>query len=146
MAAMAGRFVHAVAKALDQGAALLGRGDARAAHLATGARGEEAAYFHLRKMGYTMVARNWRSPRRKGEIDLIGYDGEVLCFIEVKTRTTRAVAPAEAAVDENKKRDVMAVADEYVRRVKTNPAVRLDVVSVYFERGETEITVFKGAF
>ncbi len=42
------------------------------------------------------VARNFRLPNRGGEIDLIGWDRDVLCFIEVKTRTTRNVKPAEA--------------------------------------------------
>jgi putative endonuclease len=65
--------------------------DKIAAHYKTGKRGEQAAYFHLRKLGYTMVARNFRSPRCKGEIDLIGWDKDVLCFVEVKTRTTKDV-------------------------------------------------------
>lgn len=148
MSGMAGRLIHAVARAIDGTAAMLGRGSRgeRPAHLETGARGEEEAYFHLRRLGYTMVARNFRSPRRKGEIDLIGYDGEVLCFIEVKTRTTRAVMPAEAAVDQEKQRDLIAVADEYVRRLKSAPSTRFDVVSVYFEGGKPEITLFRGAF
>ena len=145
MTAMSGRLTHAIAKALDKTASLFGR-DERAAHMVTGARGEEEAYFHLRKLGYTMVARNFRSPRRRGEIDLIGYEKDVLCFIEVKTRTTRAVAPAEAAVDEDKQRDIRAVAEEYLRRLNPAPASRFDVVSVYFEAGKTEVTVFKGAF
>ncbi|MGA7337409.1 MAG: YraN family protein, partial [Candidatus Sulfotelmatobacter sp.] len=74
-----------------------------AAHHRTGRRGEEAAYFHLRMLGYTMVARNFRSPRSRGEIDLIGWDHDVLCFVEVKTRTTRDVKPGEAAVDRHKR-------------------------------------------
>ena len=143
---MSGRLVHAVAMAVDKTASLLGRGKDRAEHLSTGARGEEEAYFHLRKLGYTMVARNFRSPRRRGEIDLIGYEGDVLCFIEVKTRTTRAVAPAEAAVDDYKQRELAAVAQEYLRRLKDAPASRFDVVSVYYENGDKEITLFRGAF
>src|SRR5258706_14465191 len=47
-----------------------------AAHHRTGKRGEEAAYFHLRTLGYTMVARNFRSPRCRGEIDLIGWEDD----------------------------------------------------------------------
>jgi putative endonuclease len=42
------------------------------AHHRIGRRGEEEAYFYLRKLGYVMVARNYRSARRRGEIDLIG--------------------------------------------------------------------------
>jgi Holliday junction resolvase-like predicted endonuclease len=73
------------------------------AHQLTGRRGEEAAYFYLRKLGYTMVAQNFRSPRCRGEIDLIGWDKDVLCFVEVKTRTTHDVKPGEAAVDRHKR-------------------------------------------
>ena len=83
----------------------------------TGRRGEEAAYFHLRKLGYTMVARNFRSPRCRGEIDLIGWDDDVLCFIEVKTRTTRDVKPGEAAVDRYKRKVLAIIIREYLRRL-----------------------------
>jgi putative endonuclease len=64
----------------------------RPSYLRTGRRGEEDAYFYLRRRGYVMVARNFRTARHHGEIDLIGWDRDVLCFIEVKTRTTRCQA------------------------------------------------------
>jgi putative endonuclease len=132
---------------MDSAARLLGRRDARAAHLQTGERGEEAAYFHLRKMGYTIVARNWRSPRRRGELDLVGWHDDVLCFIEVKTRTSRGLVPAEASVDAEKQRDLRAVAKEYLLRAKPDAASRFDVVSVYFEEHKpAEINVIRDAF
>ncbi len=53
-----------------------------------------------------MVARNFRSARCRGEIDLIGWDADVLCFIEVKTQNSRDVKTAEAAVDRHKRREV----------------------------------------
>jgi len=62
-------------------------------HLLTGKRGEIEAYLHLRKLGYKMVAANFRVPYDRGEIDLIGWDEGVLCFIEVKTRTSADFAP-----------------------------------------------------
>ena len=52
----------------------------------TGVRGETYAYWYLRRHGYTLIARNYRAPGVKGEIDLVGYDGKVLAFVEVKTR------------------------------------------------------------
>ena len=52
----------------------------------TGVRGETFAYWYLRRHGYVFVARNYKVPGMKGEIDLIGYDGEILAFVEVKTR------------------------------------------------------------
>src|ERR1700689_5966490 len=53
----------------------------------TGVRGETFAYWYLRRHGYIFVARNYKVPGMKGEIDLIGYDGEILAFVEVKTRS-----------------------------------------------------------
>jgi putative endonuclease len=86
-------------------------------HLLTGKRGEEDAYFYLRQKGYIMVARNFRTARHHGEIELIGWDDkqDVLCFIEVKTRTTRDVKPAEAAVDRKKRHDLRIVIRDYLR-------------------------------
>src|SRR5689334_3278825 len=81
----------------------------------TGQRGEEDAYFYLRRHAYVMVARNYRSPHHRGEIDLIGWNNDMLCFIEVKTRTTRDVKPAEAAVDREKRRALRAIIADYLR-------------------------------
>jgi len=121
--------------------------DVRPKHQQTGTRGEEAAYFHLRKLGYTMVARNFRSPRCRGEIDLIGWDADVLCFIEVKTRTSRDIKTAEAAVDRYKRREVAQVAREYLRRVPLTCQWRFDIVSVYYANlaSRPEIEVFRNA-
>ncbi len=121
--------------------------DRSAPHLATGRRGEELAYFYLRERGYTITARNWRSPRRKGEIDLIGWEDGELVFIEVKTRTTRAVMPAEAAVDRDKQYELVGMAMAYLRRMPKDTVTRFDVVSVYFCQGEeTDVKLFKNAF
>lgn len=117
-------------------------------HQQVGRRGEEDAYFHLRQQGYVMVARNYRSPRRRGEIDLIGWDKDVLCFIEVKTRTSRDVKPAEAAVDREKRRELAGMAREYVRRLPVAVSWRFDVISVYYDspRLSPGIELFKNAF
>ena len=80
-----------------------------------------------------MVARNFRSPRRRGEIDLIGWHKNVLCFIEVKTRSSHDVKPAEAAVDRAKQQQLQLVAREYLHHVSPSCQWRFDVVSVYFE-------------
>jgi putative endonuclease len=121
--------------------------DDRPEHLRTGARGEEYAYFHLRKLGYAIVARNFRSPRCHGEIDLIGWDRDVLCFIEVKTRRTRDVKTPEAAVDYHKRREIAQVAREYLRHVPPRCQWRFDVVSVYCDGNNShpQIEVFRNA-
>ena len=91
-------LTRTVIRSLDWLASRVGYIDPRPTHQRMGTRGEEAAYFHLRKLGYIVVARNYRSPRCRGEIDLIGWDADVLCFIEVKTRSSRDVKTAAAAV------------------------------------------------
>jgi putative endonuclease len=119
-----------------------------AEHHRTGRRGEEAAYFYLRKLGYTMVARNFRSPRCRGEIDLIGWEKDVLCFVEVKTRSTLDVKPGEAAVDQHKRREVAAVVRDYLRRFPLSCQWRFDVVSVYYGHSrarQPQIEVFRNS-
>jgi putative endonuclease len=117
-------------------------------HQRTGRRGEEGAYFYLRKLGYVMVARNYRSHRRRGEIDLIGWEKDVLCFIEVKTRTTRDIKPAEAAVDFAKRRELSGVAREYLRRLAPSCQWRFDVLSVYYDEpaSRPQFELFRNAF
>jgi putative endonuclease len=97
-----------------------------------------------------VVARRWTSARVRGDVDLIGWDGEWLCFVEVKTRTARDLTPAETAVDENKRRMVRGLAGAYLRTFpeseRRSIPVRFDVVSVYLIDGTAEFEVFKGAF
>jgi putative endonuclease len=118
------------------------------AHQRTGRRGEEDAYFYLRRRGYVIIARNYRSPHSRGELDLVGWDGEVLCFIEVKTRTTRAIKPAEAAVDYAKQKELGLVSRDFLHRVAPSCQWRFDVVSVYYDyhRGQPTFELFQNAF
>jgi putative endonuclease len=117
-------------------------------HLSTGQRGERAAFFWLRLRGYTIVARSWRSARAPGDLDLIAWQPgpagrpahETLCFIEVKTRTTRLVAPAHFAVDDRKRRVLRRLARHYLHQLPARPAnaqpvaTRFDILSIYFEK------------
>ena len=128
-----GQLTRFVLRALDSAARLLPRKGTPPAHLRTGSRGEEEAFFYLRQQGYVIIARNYRSPRSRSELDMVGWDGEVLCFIEVKTRTSRDIQPAEVAVDPEKRGDLSRVAREFLLKMKTTPAFRFDIVSVYFE-------------
>jgi putative endonuclease len=139
---------QAVVRALDWVAERTLPPDDTPMHQRTGHRGEEHAYFYLRRLGYVMVSRNFRSSRRRGEIDLIAWDHGMLCFIEVKTRTTHAVKPAEAAVDRDKQRGLAAVADEYLHHLARPCQWRFDVVTVYYEPQSSQplIELFRNAF
>lgn len=122
-----------------------------AEHLATGLRGEREALIHLRTLGYTVVARRWKSPKLRGDVDLIGWDEERLCFIEVKTRTGRdPLAPAESAVDADKQEMLRKMARAYLRgfpeKLRREVPVRFDIVSVYLQPTTVEFDVYKGAF
>jgi putative endonuclease len=126
-----------------------GRSGSLPAHLTIGIEGEDAAFFYLQRKGYTVVARRWSSGDVPGDVDLIAWDGPVLCFIEVKTRTAHDLTPAESAVDEHKRNVLRRLARRYVRQLptKTAPSTRFDVVSVYqVPRQERELQHFEGSF
>ena len=120
----------------------------RPAHQLTGRRGEEDAYFYLRRRGYTIIARNYRSPHHRGELDLVGWERDVLCFIEVKTRTTRDIKPAEAAVDRDKQRELSLVARDFLHQIPPSCQWRFDVLAVYYEHGHSRpsFELFQNAF
>ncbi len=132
---LSGQFTQIVIRGLDRVIARTSAKDAQntPARQRTGWRGEEDAYFHLRRRGYIMVARNFRTPRHHGEIDLIGWDKDVLCFIEVKTRTTRDIKLAAAAVDRKKRHHIRVVIRDYLRTFPELPHRHFGVVTVYYE-------------
>jgi putative endonuclease len=104
-----------------------------------GREGEEAAYWFLRDRGMIMVARNYRPEGLRGEIDLIGWEGDTLVFIEVKTRSSSHAQVPEAAVDRDKERSVRAAAQQYIHTARQHKAlVRFDIVSVEITPGSPD--------
>ena len=138
-------LTHATIRILDWIASKTLPPEHKPDHLQTGRRSEEDAYFYLRRHGYVMVARNFRSPNHRGKIDLIGWHKDILCFVEVKTRTTRNVKPAQTAVDRDKRRELMAVAREYLRHLPASCPWRLEVIAVYYDRqsNQPQIELFQ---
>jgi putative endonuclease len=135
--------------ALDRVARRSGREPALPAHLLTGMEGEDAACFYLRRMGYVVVARRWSAGNVPGDLDLVAWQGELLCFIEVKTRTAHDITPAQSAVDSHKRSTLRRLARHYVRQLPrpVAPEVRFDVVSVYLVAGQKkEFMHFENAF
>ena len=101
--------------------------------LRTGVRGETYAYWYLRRLGYIFIARNYAPARAKGEIDLIGFDGETLAFVEVRTRLAVKGKPAlpELSITREKHEVLVRTAHYFLRErhLKECP-VRFDVVAI----------------
>jgi putative endonuclease len=133
-----------------------GDGSVKQRALRTGVRGETYAYWYLRRHGYILVARNFILPGVKGEIDLVGYDGSVLAFIEVKTRTVTdsAGSPAafqrtpEGAVNWEKRRNLSRMAKQFLRaRHIVGAECRFDVLAIETRPGAKPcVRLHKGAF
>jgi putative endonuclease len=114
--------------------------------------GERLAAEHLAKNGYRLVMANFKVPIGRntneaqvtGEIDLIGFDGDELCFVEVKTRTTDEFAGPLSAVNLRKQRQIIRAARVYrrifgIRDVKH----RYDVVTIVMGQPPT-VELIKG--
>ena len=101
--------------------------------------GESYAAAYLDQLGYRLVAANFTLPvgrNRRGaiinaEIDLIAYDGDTLCFIEVKSRSSDWFAPPQVNVDLRKRRQITRAARVYRQMIgiKDQP-YRYDVVTI----------------
>lgn len=116
----------------------------------TGVRGETYAYWFLRRHRYVMIARNYTAPGLKGEIDMVGYDGPVLAFVEVKTRTSaNPLQPRpEVAVNVEKERNLARMAGQFIRARKLEGVPhRFDVIAIEsLPGGKPVLRLHKGAF
>jgi putative endonuclease len=140
----------------DAGVADASPGSPKTRALRTGVRGETYAYWYLRRHGYVLVARNFTSPGLKGEIDMVGYDGSVLAFVEVKTRTRieptesgrTSQPPPEAAVNLEKRRNISRMAQQFLRARHIESAqCRFDVLAIETRPGaKPDVRLHKGAF
>jgi putative endonuclease len=117
---------------------------------ATGIRGETLAYWYLRRRGYIMIARNFTAPGFKGELDLVGYDGPVLAFVEVKTRTgtEKEFGKPEDAVTPDKRRHLSRMARQFLAERRIPEAqCRFDVLAIESRPGaRPTVRLHKDAF
>lgn len=118
-----------------------------------GHMGEDAAYFHLRRLGFNVVGQRWESDFAPGEIDVVAWEGETLCFIEIKTRRQDSPVAAEAAIDGDKQQAMERQADAYVRELpwpdgrRPNVAIRYDAVLVHLrEQGRPDVQLVRNVF
>lgn len=113
---------------------------------AEGMQGEARVARYLREQGYTLAAHGYHS--RFGEIDLIAWDGPVLCFVEVKTRTNVDMALPREYVTLQKQNKLRKTAMLYLAEKQLDCCARFDVAEVYAEHGfeEVHIEYIKNAF
>ncbi len=109
-----------------------------------GDKGEVLAVKLLKKKGYKIIKRNYKTSI--GEIDIIAKDGETLVFIEVKTRESIEYGFPFEAVNTAKKRKIAGVAMLYLKKLKQIPPCRFDIVSIYYKNGKPECELIKDAF
>jgi len=142
---------------MDSSKTYTSAGTLTASHLELGKRGEELAAAYLLQAGYRIVAANFSIPvgrNRVGalinvEIDLVAYEGETLCFIEVKSRASDWFAPPEANVDRRKQRQIARAARAYRRMFDlVNAPYRYDVITLVLpveeeRRGDWEIQLLR---
>jgi putative endonuclease len=113
--------------------------------IALGKRGEDLACDELLRRHYTIVERRYRT--RAGEIDIVARDGPTLVFVEVKSRAGSEFGGGLDAVTWHKRRQIVAMARDYVARRKLGDvASRFDVVSVDLTAVPPAIVVIPGAF
>ena len=102
-----------------------------------GEKGEEKVSSYLRKNGYIIVKRNYRD--RFGEIDIVAERGNLLAFVEVKTRFEGALVSGLEAIDKHKRRRIRLTASEFLKKIPGDYDSRFDVesVEVYMKPDET---------
>jgi len=107
--------------------------------------GEEVAADFLKEQGYKILARNYKS--HFGEIDIIAWDKDTLCFVEVKTRRSQRFGTPQEAVTVSKQRQIARSALSFLKeKALLNKKARFDVVSILSLKDETKRELIKDAF
>ncbi len=108
-----------------------------------GSWGEQQARDYLAKKGYCILETNWHDSHR--EIDIIASQGDEIVIVEVKTRTSTFLKPADA-VNKQKQKLLIAAANYYVRKNNIDKNVRFDIISIVAVNGEITIEHIENAF
>ena len=114
-------------------------------HSKIGIKGEQIASDFLLNKGYNILFRNWRYGNK--EVDIIAARGDLIVFVEVKTRTGEQYQFPEEAVNKKKQYMLKAAATGYADQLKSKHNIRFDIISVRIEGIHTkEIVHFEEAF
>jgi putative endonuclease len=111
----------------------------------TGRRGEDLAVDYLKQRGYRIIERNYRCPF--GEIDIVALHGEVVVFIEVKTRRSERFGDPQQSVTLEKQKRISRISLDYLQKKRLYPcSARFDVVAVRMLGKGPEIELIPNAF
>lgn len=113
-----------------------------AKHLEAGSLGEEIAVRYLRELGYKILFTNWRFKHL--EVDIIAKDGDILAFVEVKSRKSKAFGLPHEFVDWHKQKNLIRAAEAFIAMKSYEGEIRFDIVSVFLTTSEVEL--IKDAF
>jgi putative endonuclease len=110
-----------------------------------GKLGEDLARERLKDLGYRILKTNYRCSL--GEVDVVARDGDVLVFIEIKTRKNESLGQIKEAVNRRKQSKLSKVALAYLKSNNLwGSKARFDVVSIRLIDGKKEIEIIKNAF
>ncbi|MCX6333422.1 MAG: YraN family protein [Bacteroidia bacterium] len=106
--------------------------------------GEDLATEHLKKSGYRILKRNWKSG--KNEIDIIAENKDYIVFAEVKTRTEDLLIPVGDIVNREKQKSIIFCADKYINWYNISKECRFDVIIIIMNGDSHRIDHIEDAF
>ncbi len=110
-----------------------------------GQKGEELAVGFLKKNGYKILLKNFKT--KLGEIDIVGLDRDTYCFVEVKTRSSLKCGEPKEAVSFFKQRQISKAALLFLKENHLLDAkARFDVVSIIYSDNVPTFDLIKNAF
>ena len=97
--------------------------------------GEDIAADYLKKKGYEIIERDWKSGHH--DLDIVAKDGNTLVIVEVKTRRNRLFGNPEEAIDYKKRMSLQSAINHYVKSHRTGRDIRFDIISIVGTIGST---------
>jgi len=108
-----------------------------------GLNGERLVINYLKKEGYSILENNWRFIHK--EIDIIALKSNILCIVEVKSRSSDYTSPKDA-VTMKKQKNLITAANQYIVQKGLDYDVRFDVAEVFFSDKSFKINYIEDAF
>ncbi|MGB9498483.1 MAG: YraN family protein [Dissulfuribacterales bacterium] len=107
--------------------------------------GENLAARHLKKLGYKIICKNYRT--KLGEIDIIAKQDDTIVFVEVKSRRTSTFGSPKYSITLKKQQQISKTALYYLKKTnQSDVCARFDVVTVNSVNKKHDIEVIKNAF